>query len=406
MSNPAPSAVSSDLWYVQCRLISLLAANSHGVQSVRVEGWQHFKQHVRAVLGLGERDFKVYHSFTDGTTARVKVDDQAVFEHAVGSGGLLSVWVCQPGRPSPPLRVDTSFPSRRYPPIVAHPMPRLSSSPSSSEAAATTSSGSSGSSPHPPLSPHTPTAHQHELSPFTSSVPAANATDSQRYLHQLCAKRDGYRCVFTDELYDRAEDVDELGSSSPSPHSEAGSPSNPPSTWCPEPPKPLKNSTPNAFHAAHILYAAESNRKLPSEFVQYLKTEHAGVYDEYKGWLKRRDDRSVLYRHWIQVYCMPAPHRGMHIYALTSAVSLSRGVRSHRSCVLELPHSEYDCALPCSLTAGSVRPWRTVMWSCAWMATATTRSSTSQCRATWRSTTSCAAAEPSAVRKTRQASLP
>lgn len=155
---------------------------------MQVTGWKQFEDNVRATVG--GPDVKVYHSFTDH--GRVKVDNDSVFEEAVKCGLMLSVWICQPGHPSPPLRVDTSSPvvaqHRHVPPSTTPPrMAPLTTPPSTSRVGSVT-----------PSSTPSSRRNQQRKSPSVSSSPGSSSPVSshEKTMGNRVKRRDGV-CVFT-----------------------------------------------------------------------------------------------------------------------------------------------------------------------------------------------------------------
>jgi hypothetical protein len=140
----------------------------------------------------GGGEIKVYHSFTEHS--REKVDNDSVFEDAVTSGLILSAWICQPGKPSPPLRVDTSSPvvaqHRNVPPSTTPPrMAPLTTPPSTSRVRSITPSSTPSSRRNQQRgSPASGSPSQVSSSPVSSG--SARSTMGNRV-----KKRDGV-CVF------------------------------------------------------------------------------------------------------------------------------------------------------------------------------------------------------------------
>ena len=157
-----------------------------------VGGWTQFVSAVLAQLGVTE--IKVYHSFT--ARSKVRVDSEIEFITAVMSRLQLSVWVCQPGRPSPPLYVDTSSASvaehRHVPPVMAPiPMASLTQSPSTARVLSSTGSSST--------TPSSSVKSNNRKSP--SSASPSSASSSPRSSHSAAMRRKvkerDEKCVFT-----------------------------------------------------------------------------------------------------------------------------------------------------------------------------------------------------------------
>ena len=120
------SSPSSFMWpglfRVWWEVIGSESQQQQPLHPMDVSGWTQFVSAVLAQLGVTE--IKVYHSFTERN--KVRVDSETKFWTAARRQLTLSMWVCQPGRPSPPLYVDTSSSSvaehRHIPPVMAPPV--------------------------------------------------------------------------------------------------------------------------------------------------------------------------------------------------------------------------------------------------------------------------------------------